>query len=156
MKRQLLSIALGLLISMTATSTFADPSSSSKAKPTPEEKALKSFNSKLDNPVNTTVLPAIGGYIFESTVGDHRVTAAYNSKGKWTYTITYYATDNLDKYVMEHVRDNYEDYYIAGMDKIEQPGNGTVFLVYISNHDSFKTVEVIGSDVVLVKDIHKA
>src|ERR1022692_1221181 len=142
MKKQLLSIALGLLISTTATSTFAAPATNSKGKLTPQEKALKSFNSKLDNPVNAVVLPAKGGYIVESTINDHRVTAAYNSKGNWKYTITYYATDNLDKYVMRRVRDNYENYYISGMDKIEQPGNSDVFLVYISNHDSFKTVEV--------------
>jgi hypothetical protein len=57
---------------------------------------------------------------------------------------------------MRRVRDTYENYYISGMVKIEQPGNSDVFLVYISNHDTFKTVEVIGDDVVLVKDIRKA
>jgi len=156
MKTQLLSIALGLLISTTATSTFANPSSGSKGKLTPEQKALQSFNSKMDHPANTIELPAKGGYVIESTVDEHRVRAAYNTKGKWTYTITYYATDNLDKYVMDHVRDNFENYYISGMDKIEQPGSRTVFMVYISNNDSFKTVEVIGNEVILVKDIHKA
>ena len=72
------------------------------------------------------------------------------------YSITLYAKDNLAKNVMDVVRDNYINYYISGMEKIDQPGTGSVFIVHIKNNNSYKTLRVVNNDVELVQDISRS
>ena len=82
-------------------------------------------------------------------------TSAYDKKGNWVYTIERYAADNLPKNIFDIVRKNYGSYYISGMEKVEQPGFETVYLVHMQNETTVKTVKVSGTETELVEDYIK-
>jgi len=88
-------------------------------------------------------------------VNDGKTTTAYDKKGNWVYTIERYSADNLPKDIFETVRNNFGSYYVSGMEKIQQPGSNTVFLVHMQNKTSVKTVKVTGNDTELVEDYIK-
>jgi hypothetical protein len=41
------------------------------------------------------------------------------------------------------------------MDKVDQPGNESVYIVYLEGRNSFKTVRVVNDEVELVQDFQK-
>jgi len=77
-----------------------------------------------------------------SIVVDGNKTSAFDQKGKWVYTIHRYTSDNLPKNVFDIVRNTYDQFYVAGMEKVEQPGTSTVYLVHLQDKTSIKTVKV--------------
>lgn len=77
-----------------------------------------------------------------SIVVDGNKTSAFDQKGKWVYTIARYTSDNLPKNVFDVVRNSYDQFYISGMEKVEQPGTSTVYLVHLEDKTSIKTVKV--------------
>jgi hypothetical protein len=130
MKTQILSIALGLVMMAIGTTTYAADK----------------------NPI---INSSKDGFIVNSLADGHEMTSAYDKKGKLVYTITHYPTDNLAKNIMDIVKDNYANYFISGMEKVDQPGSESVFVVHIKNHDSFKTLRVVNNEVELVQDFQK-
>jgi hypothetical protein len=155
MKKVITSIALGLVIFAGGTSYAAGNNSVSTTIRTPNEKALKDFNKQFKNSVTPDITLSKGGLILQAQVDGHKVTSAYNKKGNWVYTVKLYPTESLAKNIMSIVKRNYDDYYISSMEKIDQPGDAPVFIVYMRNQDSFKTVRVVGNDVELVQDFKK-
>jgi hypothetical protein len=142
MKKQILSITLGLLMTAIATTTFAaDKNHISSTKFTTTENL--NINSSKD------------GLIVSSFIDGNEITSAYDKKGKLVYTITRYPADNVSKNIMNIVKTSYNNYFISGMEKVYQPGNETVFVVYIRNHDSFKTLRVVNNEVELVQNFQK-
>src|SRR3569833_2412587 len=77
-----------------------------------------------------------------SIVIDCNKTSAFNKAGKWVYTIHRYTSDNLPKNVFDIVRNTYDQFYISGMEKVDQPGASTVYLVHLEDKTSIKTVKV--------------
>ena len=41
------------------------------------------------------------------------------------------------------------------MDKVDQPGNESVYIVYMENCNSFKTLRVVNNEVELVQNFQK-
>jgi hypothetical protein len=157
MKSKIVSIALALIITMSANATFAvGKNNAEPAKLTPQEKLLSNFEKQFKTETEPAIYASKNGFIVQSQADNHKVTAAYSAKGNWVYSITHFASDNLAKNVMDLVRENYENYYISGMEKVDQPGYNSVFIVHIKNNDSYKTVRVTNNDVELVQDIPKA
>ena len=55
------------------------------------------------------------------------------------------------------VNSNYEcnGSFISTMEKVDQPGNESLYVVYIEGRDSFKTVRVVNNDVELISNFQK-
>ncbi len=157
MKKKILSIALGLVLMAIGTTTYAaDKNLNSDKKPTPVEKATKNFSEQFKDAVDPTISTAKNGFIVQSEIDGHTITAAYNKKGNWVYTLDGYSRNNLDKNIIETAMPAYPNYFITGMQKVDQPGKKSVYLVYIEGRKSFKTLTVSNSSVEVLQDIRKA
>lgn len=155
MKKQILSIALGLVIIAMGTTTYAADKNPVSSKITPNEKVLKNFNKQFKSSESPSISLLKDGFILQTQVEGHNVTSAYDKKGNWLYTLTFYPTENLEKNIIDIVKDNYNNYFISGMEKVDQSGNESVFVVHMENNDSFKTLRVVGNEVELVQDFKK-
>ena len=156
MKKQFLSIVLGLLMTAIATSSYAlNTNPVSNPKVTAREKAVKNFTSQFETVSDPSVILEKQGMILQSSVDDHAVTSAYDRKGNWVYTIKFYPTENLAGNIVKIVNDHYTNYFITKMEKVDQPGKATVFVVHMQNQDSFKTLRVVSKDVELIQDFKK-
>jgi hypothetical protein len=95
------------------------------------------------------------GYTTHSVIDGRQSTIAYDKKGNWVYTIQYYNTDNLDKNIVDKVRNDYNDYGVTAIQKIEQPGADPVYVVNLENKTSIKIVRLANDHVELIKDLIK-
>ena len=157
MKKQILSIAFGLVLMAFATSTYAvDKPPATKI--TASEKAQKNFSKQFNYPVSSTLYSTSVGFIVQAQVNSHKVTSVYDKKGNWVYTIKRYPTESLAKNIIDIVKNNYDDngYFISTMEQIDQPGTKSVFIVHMENSNSFKTLRVTNGEVELVQDFQKA
>jgi len=156
MKKQILSIALGLVMMAIGTTTYAgDKTPGSSTKLTANEKVVKDFNKKFKSSVNPVIYSSKDGFIAKSLVDGHEITSAYDKKGNWVYTIKLYPTDNLALNIINIVEGSFDNYFITTMDKVDQPGNESVYIVYMENCNSFKTLRVVNNEVELVQDFRK-
>lgn len=121
MKKQLLSIALGLIAMLSVTTSFAATKK--------DAKDAKSY---------TTDRGTI--------VVDGNKTSVLNKKGQLVYSISRFTADNLPKNIFDIVRNGYESFYVSGMEKVEQPGIAPVYFVHLEDKTSIKTVKVNVSD----------
>lgn len=149
MKKQILSVALAFAMLATATVSNAATNSSIKDV-TPQEKIVKDFNKQFEA---TPAIDVINkGFIASSVVDGHKVSSAYNARGRRIYTIVRYSYDNLDKNVLETVKNTYAKCFITSMEKVSQPGFDPVFIVHLSDNHSLKTVKVTGDNIMLLQD----
>lgn len=151
MKKQILSIALGLAITAIAPATFAAGINPAAA----NEKAVKNFNKQFQQSPALVTLSG-DGFIVRGKSEGHEVTAAYDKKGNWVYTLTRYPSANLQKNIIDVVNRSYNNYYISGMEKVDQPARKSVFIVYMENQDSYKTLRVVDKEVELIHDFKKS
>ncbi|HEV8084921.1 MAG TPA: hypothetical protein VGP55_17055 [Chitinophagaceae bacterium] len=157
MKKQILSIVLGLVMMAIGTTTYAaDKNSNSGKRAAATEKALKNFNKQFKSAVNTIINPSEDGFIVRSEINGHKITSAYNKRGNWVYTINGYSVTSLDKNIMEIAMPGYANYFITAMEKVDQPGDNSVYIVHIEGSKSFKTLRVSNNVVELVEDFTKA
>ncbi len=157
MKKQILSIVLGLIMMAIGTTTYAaDKNSNSDKRPAAIEKALKNFNEQFKSAVNATINPSEDGFIVRAEIDGHKITSAYNKRGNWVYTINGYSVTSLDKNIMEIAMPGYTNYFITAMEKVDQPGDNSVYIVHIEGSKSFKTLRVSNNVVELVEDFTKA
>ncbi|MDQ6901607.1 MAG: hypothetical protein M3139_01185 [Bacteroidota bacterium] len=156
MKKQIFSIAMGLFMTALTTATFASSTNAtSNPKLTAKEKAVKNFTNQFENVSDPSVILKKEGMILQSEADDHAISSAYDKKGNWLYTIKLYPAENLAGNIVKIITDHYNNYYITKMEKVDQPGKATVFVVHMQNDDSFKTLRVVNRDVELIQDFKK-
>jgi len=128
MKKKILSIVLSAATILFTTTSFASDKTPTQAKK---------------------------GSVLHTVTDDRDVTIAYNKKGKWIYTIQQYSLDNLDKNIIDRVRSVYYAYGITGIQKVEQPGLETIYVVRLENMKSIKLVRLTSDDIELIQDFTK-
>ena len=147
MKKIILSITLGLAMVVTTASTYAATNENTKA--------VKHFTRQFKKASETSWNPSEEGFIVNFTDDGHRSTAAYDKNGKWIYTIRRYTADNLDRNIVDIVKDSYYYYYITGIERVEQRGSDAVYLVHLEDKNTLKTVRITNGDTELVQDFVK-
>lgn len=83
--------------------------------------------------------------------------SVFNQKGKLVYSIQSITSDNLPKNIVDIVKEAYGQYYISGMEKVEQRGVAPVYFVHMEDTKTIKTVQVNGWNGIteLVTDLTK-
>ena len=128
MKKQLLNISMSIAAMIIVSTSFAADKKSSSA-----EK----------------------GYTVHTVVDGHESITAYNKKGNLVYSIQDFTADNLDKNIVNKIKTVYDKYSITGLQKIEQPGLSTVYVAYLENARTLKTVRIADDEMELVKQFTK-
>ncbi len=157
MKKKILSIVLGLLMMAIGTTTYAADKNANSDKKTPAiEKVAKDFSQKFKSAVNPIINSSGKSFIVNAEIDNHKITAAYNKRGNWVYTIDRYSTSSLDKNIIETAMPDYKNYFITAMEKVDQPGKNSIYLVHIQGSKSFKTLRVSNNTTELIQNIRKA
>ena len=128
MKKQFLNIAMGLAAMLIVSTSFAAGKNS-----TTTEKS----------------------YTVHNVIDGHESITAYSKKGKWIYTINRYSPDNLDVNIVNKIKTVYDKYSINGIQKIEQPGMETVYVAYLEDATSLKTIRIANDEMELVQEFSK-
>lgn len=156
MKKQIASIALGLVILTSATTSYAaDKNPGTNTTPTANEKVIKDFNKHFKNAATPIIYSSEDGFIVNSEKGDNKITSAYNKKGERIYTIERFIGGNVTADIVDKVKEDYDDFDITGMEKIDQVGYNTVYIVHLENCHSIKTVRVRNDETELLQDFTK-
>jgi hypothetical protein len=122
MKKQFLSIALGLVALLSVTASFAASNNVSSIK---DGKRYQ---------VGTNTVEVDGAK-----------TSVFTKNGSLVYSVERFTADALPKDIFDIVRDGYDSYYISGMEKVEQPGLAPVYFVHLQDKTTIKTVKVNAS-----------
>jgi hypothetical protein len=149
MKKQILSIALGLVTMAIGTTTYAaDKNPVNATKFTVNEKAV-------NNSISSFIFLTTDGLTVHSEIDGNKVTSAYDKNGDWLYTIERHTAVSLLKDIMDIVKDSYSNYSITGMEKVDRPGHNTVYVVHIEDRNSIKTLRVRNGEVELMQDFQR-
>ena len=149
MKKQILTIVLGLIMITAGPTTFA------ATRPTVNQKIIKNFSGQFKLSVSPSIYSLNSGFIVKARVDEQNITSAYDVKGNWVYTIKSYAHNSMDANVIKTILDTYENYQIKGMEEIKQQGSIPVFLVHLQNRNSVKDVIVANDQTEPVKEFKK-
>jgi hypothetical protein len=83
---------------------------------------------------------------------DGATTTAYDKKGNLVYTIKRFSAENVPMDIFKTVRGTYGNYFIAGLEKIEQPGSDSEVVVHLRDNNENKTVKLSIADVKPTED----
>lgn len=148
MKKKILATTAALMLAITVTTSFAQSGEIAKVPST--EKAMNTFEDQFGQSVEPSVYnQANGRIILKASVDSRAVTSVFTKKGNWVYTIMRYPSQSLSKDVIELVQKDYDTrgFYITSMEKIDQPGHSTVYLVHLKGTGSIKTLRVSDSGI---------
>ena len=149
MKKKILTIALGLTTILFSTATFATVKNVNKNPVVIKDNTTsKSISDQIKSEPNSS-------YTVRSQVNGNDVISAYDKNGKWIYSIEYLNANNLEKNIIDIVKDGYNNYYISGIEKVTQPGFNEVYVVHIEDAVSVKTIRVSSGESELVEDFTK-
>ena len=151
MKKQILSLAIGLAIFGFANAASGDNSKTAAA----SDKAHRNFQKQFKDVSNATWYTLGDGFKVEFTKDGRQTNTVYGKRGNWVYTIEYFKADNLDKNLIDLVKTEYDRYYISGMEKVDAPASDAVYIVHLEDQRSYKTVRVSKTDMELVQDFKK-
>ena len=117
--------------------------------------AVRHFNLFFENPLNVKWYKVPGAFIVYFACDGIKKMAAYNSRGIWIHTLSYYNEHKLPGYVRHLVKSVYYDFIINQVVQIEEDDE-LVYMIQIEDSTSFKTVEVSDYEMKIVKDLRKA
>jgi|SRR5665213_1201554 len=159
MKKKILSLTAGLVLTVLTSATFAQSITVSAPQSAPAKKALATFDKQFIG-ITTPAIESTsdGSMVLQSKQGVRTMTSVFNRKGNWVYSTVIYPPVSLDKHILNVVNNDYsaDGYNITGMEKIQQPGMETVFLVYIQNNNSYKTLRVTHNGIELMQEYKNA
>jgi hypothetical protein len=104
-------------------------------------RALKSFQKKYRNTTDVNWYSTGEGYIASFTKDDIKTSVAYNRKGTWNHSISYYSEKKLPTDVRSQVKSKYFDYEIAGVIEVNLTDQ-TVYMIYLQDETVFKTIRI--------------
>lgn len=159
MKKKILSLTAGLVLTILTSTTFAQSISVSAPQNAPAKKALATFDKQFGSAITPAIQSSADGSLVLQSKQDMRtMTSVFNKKGNWVYSTVVYPPMSLDKHILDVVNHGYsaDGYNISGMEKIQQPGMETMFLVYIKNNTSYKTLSVFHNDIEVMQEYKNA
>jgi len=149
MKKKILTITLGLTAILFSTTTFATVKNVNKNPVVIKGNTTsKSISDQIKSEPNSS-------YTVRSQVNGNDVISAYDKNSRWIYSIEYLNANNLEKDIIDIVKDGYNNYYISGIEKVTQSGFNEVYVVHIEDAVSVKTIRVSGGESELVEDFTK-
>ena len=87
---------------------------------------------------------------------DRTFRVAYNRLGGWIYTIQTYHEKQMPRDIRAIVKSTYYDYSITQVDEIDHiEAAGTVYIVYINDDTSWKTLRVCNGEMDVLSTLYK-
>ncbi|KAA9040848.1 hypothetical protein FW778_02060 [Ginsengibacter hankyongi] len=116
--------------------------------------AIRHFTLFFENPLRVKWYKTPVGFLVYFTCENMKKMAAYNKKGIWVHTLSYYGEYKLPGYVRHLVKSIYYDFIINQVIQLEED-NQLVYMVQMEDPTSFITVAVDDYEMKIVKAIKK-
>ena len=118
---------------------------------TPETKAIKNFKRSHPDATNESWSTDNGYYFVSFKQGDIKNKIAYTSHGQVDYSLKMYNENNLPYTLRSAVKSIYYDYTITNAQELDVK-NKTIYLVKITDANSWKTIRVSNGDLEEIED----
>lgn len=151
MKRHILTIAIAVITLAGSSAAYAAENNNKTS--TPQEKIIKDFSKQFAQAPSVTNTG--NGFLATSVVDGRKVDVAYNKKGNRKYAVVRYSFNNLDKNIVDIVKNEYNKYFITSMEKVEQKGFEPVYIVHLVDANSIKTIKITGENSELVQSLQR-
>lgn len=119
-------------------------------------KAVRNFTRQFKQAPDAEWYKVNNGYTALFKSGDVQNRIFYSKRGNWLYTIKYYSETSLPKTVRAQVKSTYYDYAIVGITEVELVNEPTVYLVHMTDDETYKIVSVCNEEMSIVDDFKKA
>ena len=117
--------------------------------------AVRHFNLFFTSALHVKWYKVPGAFIVYFICDSVKKMAAYDKKGIWVHTLSYYSEYKLPRYVRRLVKSVYYDFHINQVIQVEED-NQLVYMIQIEDSISFKTVAVSDYEMKIVKDFKKS
>lgn len=117
-------------------------------------KAVRNFEKNYKAAVDEKWYSVSNGYLAKFAANGNDNMAAYDLKGRWMFTISYYDEKRLPDDVRATVKSTYYDYIITRVEEIHIDGK-IIYIVHMQNDDTWKNVKVCNGDMELAEDFNK-
>jgi hypothetical protein len=120
-------------------------------------KALKDFNKSFGGVSTAKWYIVNSGYTTNFTQNDIQYRVDYDKKGNWTGTMKSYDEKKLPRDVRATVKSVYYDYSIKWVKEITVPNypNVIVYMIHIDDEKSFKNLQVIDGEILVLEAYDK-
>jgi len=120
-------------------------------------KALKDFNKSFGNASAAKWYIVNAGYTTKFTQNEIQYRVDYDKKGNWTGTMKSYDEKKLPPDVRATVKSVYYDYSIKWVKEITVPNypNVIVYMIHIDDEKSFKNLQVIDGEILVLEAYDK-
>jgi len=141
--------------------TPVDPSSSASTSAVSVDaissKALKDFNKTFAGVSTAKWYIVNAGFTTKFTQNDIQFRVDYDKKGNWTGTMKSYDEKKLSRDVRATVKSVYYDYSIKWVKEITVPNypNIIVYMIHIDDEKSFKNLQVIDGEILVLEAYDK-
>lgn len=116
--------------------------------------AVRHFTLFFEKPLHVKWYKVPGAFIAYFTSDSIKKMAAYNNRGIWVHTLSYYNEHKLPGYVRHLLKSVYYDYIINQVVQVEED-NQLVYMIQMEDAASFITVAVEENEMKIVKTIRK-
>jgi len=96
-----------------------------------------------------------GGAVAYFTESDIKMKSVYNKKGKWEYTLRFYAENEMSADAKSMIKNECPNYTISRAIEVER-FDKKVLLVYIENERRLKTARIMDGEIDIVEDFRKS
>ncbi len=118
------------------------------------KKATRAFAGTYKTATDVKWFAVPDGSIAYFTIDGIRNRSHYDKKGNWLYNARYYNEKKLPVAVRAEVKSTYYDYAISGVQEI-QVENKTIYLLYLADEISFKTIRVCDGEMDVLESFSK-
>jgi hypothetical protein len=80
--------------------------------------------------------------------------AAYNTKGRWLFTITYLNESQLPERIRDLIKSDYPDYAISTIEALENSST-SLYIVHMQNEYSWKNLRIFEEQMDVIQDFSK-
>ena len=151
MKKTILAIAI-ILVSFAG--AYANSNNPVK-NPAAKEKAMKSFQTQFGTIADINIFDSEEGFIFKSNADGKLVTASFDKKGNWIYSIESFPAHQLLKDIIDVVSLDASNGYGTSIQKVTQPTAEPVFIIQTQGKDFIKTLRLSNNQLESVSDYKK-
>ena len=96
-----------------------------------------------------------GGSVVYFTEADIKMKSVYNKKGKWEYTLRFFAENEMSAEAKSMIKNAYSNYTISRAIEVER-FDKRVLLIYIQNERSLKTARIMDGEIDTVEEYRKS
>jgi hypothetical protein len=117
-------------------------------------KAVRNFDKNYKTVINENWYEVSNGYLAKFTSNGNDNMAAYDRKGHWQFTISYYDEKKLPAEVRATVKSTYYDYSITRVEEIHIDDK-IIYLVHMQDDNTWKNVRICNGEMEVAEDFNK-